>query len=511
LADTARVFFVAFVLAAAVIPDSFSPTEALAYRLTAARRCKATKAPASTNRRTAYQRQVASKRSQLTRERAQLARQQHLLAQAEHHTSARSRLAAQRAKIAIRRLRQKLACLSGAVSGISPDQAAGGSADGASARQPDQESTANGSGVAELPAFPEPLRPPAGESTAPTGAQSAPIIESISPSSNTHVLSIAVSGNHFVNASGRVVTLHGVNVSSSEWQCLYGQAFESPSNEASIAAIVSWHINAVRIPLNEDCWLGINGAPTDIETYHEEIRDYVDRLHAHGIYAILDLHWSAPGTTLSHLGAKFNGYYEMADESHSPAFWESVASYFANDHAVLFDLFNEPFGISWRCWLNGCVAPRGFRTAGMQQLVNAVRSTGATQPIMVGGLEHAGEAGEAWLTNRPKDPANQLAASVHLYGLTSADRLERNMGIVSAQFPVVIGEIGEFNCADNDLEALLPWADAKGISYLAWAWYTGECGAYPALISNYSGTPTNYGIGYREHLMATFPATTPPE
>jgi endoglucanase len=454
---------------------------------------------------------LASERSQLTRESARLARQQRLLSYAEHQTSARSQRAVRRAKTAIRRLRQELTCLSSSVAGTSADQAAGGSADGASGSSsgPDHGSSTSGAVVAELPVPPS---PPTGESTAPVGVPSAPslpIIEPISPSLSIPVLSIAVRGNHLVNASGKVVTLHGVNVSSSEWQCLYGQAFESPSNEASIAAIASWHINAVRIPLNEDCWLGINGAPTDIGTYHEEIRSYVDRLHAHGIYAILDLHWSAPGPTLSHLGANFNGYYEMADESHSPAFWESVASYFANDHAVLFDLFNEPFGISWGCWLNGCVAPRGFQTAGMQQLVDAVRSTGATQPIMVGGLEHAGQAGEEWLTNHPKDPANQLVASVHLYGITSTDRLERNMGIVSAQFPVVIGELGEFNCADNDLEALLPWADAKGISYLAWAWYTGECGAYPALISNYNGTPTNYGIGYRDHLMATFPATTP--
>jgi len=498
-----------------VIPANSSPTQALAYRLTAARGCKATKMPSSRKARSAYLLQVARERSQLTRESARLARQQRLLSHAEHRSSASNRRAVLRAKVAITRLRQELACLSSAVSGASVEQAAGGSAGGGSgsSSQPDHGSTANGAGAAEPPTLSKPSRP-AGESTAPIGppsTPSVPIVEPVSPSLSTHVLSIAVKGNHLVNASGTVVTLHGVNVSSSEWQCLYGQAFESPSNEASIAAIAAWHINAVRIPLNEDCWLGINGAPTDIGTYHEEIRDYVDRLHAHGMYAILDLHWSAPGSTLSHLGANFNGYYEMADESHSPAFWESVASYFANDHAVLFDLFNEPFGISWSCWLNGCVAPRGFQTVGMQQLVNVVRSTGATQPIMVGGLEHAAQAGQEWVANRPKDPDNQLVASVHLYGITSTNRLERNMGIVAAQFPVVIGEIGEFNCADNDLDALLPWADAKGISYLAWAWYTGECGAYPALISNYNGTPTNYGIGYREHLMATFPANTPPE
>jgi hypothetical protein len=319
-------------------------------------------------------------------------------------------------------------------------------------------------------------------------------------------LSIAVSGNHLVDASGQVVTLHGVDISGTEWQCLYGRAFFGPSNNASIAAMADWHINAVRIPLNEDCWLGINGAPTRTEAYHEEIEEYVKRLNAHGMYAILDLHWSAPGTTLSHLGAGFAGYYEMADESHAPAFWASLASYFKSNHAVLFDLFNEPNGISWSCWRNGCTAPRGYQTAGMQQLVDAVRATGATQPVMVGGLEDASELGKGWLENHPTDPAGQLVASVHVYDQGSISHFNANIATVGAQFPVVAGEIGETDCADDTVDIFLPWADSHGVSYLAWAWFVGECASYPSLISSYNGTPTNFGIGYREHLLTTFPA-----
>jgi aryl-phospho-beta-D-glucosidase BglC (GH1 family) len=273
--------------------------------------------------------------------------------------------------------------------------------------------------------------------------------------------------------------------------------------------MTTWHINAVRIPLNEDCWLGINGAPTDVTAYHEEIRDYVNRLHEHGLYAILDLHWSAPGTTLSHLGPGYTEYFEMADEDHTPAFWESMASYFKNDHAVLFDLVNEPFGISWNCWRNGCTAPRGFQTAGMQQLVEVIRATGATQPIMVGGLEKASLAGQEWLNNRPTDPINQLIASVHAYNQAYIGHFNSNIGVVAEQVPVIMGEIGEKDCADEDLNVLLPWAEAHGVSYLAWSWSTGNCATDPSLITNYEGTPTNYGLGYREYLLSHFPAPSP--
>ena len=292
------------------------------------------------------------------------------------------------------------------------------------------------------------------------------------------------------------------------WSCLYGKAFASPINDAALASMIAWHINAVRIPMNEDCWLGINGAPTNIDAYHAEIKNFVERLNALGIYVILDLHWSAPGTILAHPGPGFGSFFEMADADHAPAFWESVASYFKENHAMLFDLFNEPFGISWSCLREGCFAPRGFQAAGMQKLIEAVRNTGATQPVMVAGLRSASLAGNEWLRSQPKDPAGQLVASIHAYDVLG--NYAANIGVVAKQVPVVMSEIGEKDCADKALDNLLPWADSNGVSYLAWAWYTGDCSKGPALISNYSGTPTPYGIGFREHLIHTFPAPSPP-
>ncbi len=53
----------------------------------------------------------------------------------------------------------------------------------------------------------------------------------------------------------------------------------------------------VRIPLNQDCWLNINGVNPQYggENYINAIYDFVVRLNNHGINAILDLHWTAPG------------------------------------------------------------------------------------------------------------------------------------------------------------------------------------------------------------------------
>ena len=49
----------------------------------------------------------------------------------------------------------------------------------------------------------------------------------------------------------------------------------------------------------------------------------------------------------------------------------------------------------------------------MGALVDAIRATGAKQPIMLGGIDYASDL-RAWLANRPADKA--VVASFHNYG-----------------------------------------------------------------------------------------------
>src|ERR1700761_8289795 len=75
-------------------------------------------------------------------------------------------------------------------------------------------------------------------------------------------LSIRVEGNHFVNGEGQTIRLLGVDRTSSEYGCVDGFGYDDGHyDEADAAAIAAWNANAVRVPLNEDCWLGVNGQP----------------------------------------------------------------------------------------------------------------------------------------------------------------------------------------------------------------------------------------------------------
>lgn len=318
---------------------------------------------------------------------------------------------------------------------------------------------------------------------------------------------LGVGGARLIDtATATPVRLAGVNRSGSEYACIQGWGFfDGPVDDTAIAAIAAWGTNVVRVPLNEDCWLGINGAPAGYSgtNYRNAITALVTRLHAHGLAAVLDLHWAAPGT------AKSTGQLLAPDASHASAFWTSVATTFKADRSVAFELFNEPHDISWSCWRYGCTTSAGWAATGMQQLVTAVRNTGATQPLILDGLAWGGDL-SGWVANAPNDPAHALVAGWHIYnfsGCNTSSCWDKTAAPVTTSYPVVLTEVGENDCASGFLDQILPWADAHNVGYLGWAWNAASCGGGPSLISDYSGTPTAFGAGFKKHLAGLATAT----
>jgi hypothetical protein len=321
---------------------------------------------------------------------------------------------------------------------------------------------------------------------------------------------IHAQGNRIVDAWGQPVVLRGVNRAGTEYACIHGWSIgEGPRDQASIDAMLSWHVNVVRIPLNEDCWLAVNGAPPEFSggAYQQAIKDYVNLLNLNGMYAILDLSWSGPGSVPA------TGQVAMPDALHAAAFWSSVASVFKGNDAAIFEIFNEPWPDgdadspeAWRCWRDGgTCAGVPFATAGMQTLVDAVRETGATNLILLGGVSYS-NALSGWLNYRPTDPRNDLAAAWHVYGITrcaSVDCYNATVAPVAAQVPVVATEIGDVSCDRTFLDALMTWLDTHQAGYVAFTWnlWGTSCQDW-SLILDYSGAPTTKGQIYRAHLAA---------
>jgi hypothetical protein len=338
-----------------------------------------------------------------------------------------------------------------------------------------------------------------------------------------------VVGNQIHDHAGAPVVLHGVNRSGSEYRCVQsGGFFEGPADEASVAIFKSWrNVNAVRVPLNESCWLGINGAPARFagESYKLAIQRYVALLHKHDLIPILELHWVGPGTTLA------TRLQPMPDADHALAFWSDVAAWFRDDDAVLFEAFNEPFpdrnrdsDAGWQCWRDGCTAnlsvPSGtpmatYQAAGMQAIVDAIRAAGARHVVLLGGLQYSNALSQ-WLTFKPADPLGNLAAAWHVYNFNacvSAACWDGAPAGVAAMVPLAVTEFGQNDCAGGFVTSLMTWLDAHGGGYLAWSWNAyGACtpasGSNPnsgqpwSLVTSYqSGAPNGgYAQAVHDHI-----------
>jgi len=395
---------------------------------------------------------------------------------------------------------------------------------------------------------------------------------------------IATSGNTFVTTSagtlgykhtvtkGEAVVLRGINVSGSEYSCLgdgtddgsatVWDSSNLPANTSDYQTVVNgmiddWHANVVRIPLNEDCWLGVptSGQPTMIygSNYITPIVNFVNVANASGMVAEVDLHVGA-GPELVDANSNQIDSFPAMDTNYSLQFWEGVAQTFANNPAVIFNLTNEPefagnggtgdnVAEDWSCYVTGsyegtqcntsmcyasnqCEGPNGksntWNVQGVASVVTAIRNTektystnGTTHVIIIAGLDYSNELND-WLTYVPPNLSSMtdIAAGVHIYYDLDCETAScwstQEGGILEANDPVVIDETGEGQngdkCTGKDTSTMVAWAnaptDSQGASepqvgYWFWAFTkTGGC-SEPALLSNNStfAPSTKYKYG----------------
>jgi endoglucanase len=350
---------------------------------------------------------------------------------------------------------------------------------------------------------------------------------------SSKTLAIKVKGNSFVNQNGKTFQMRGVNVSGLESVAIQGWSVSDPwgGMKPVWSALQAWKVNSVRLPLNEASWLGYtcvdgNGVTLDPDpgrNYRATVAQTVSAANAAGLYVILDLHWSAPGTICP------TDQNWMADIDHSIAFWTSIADTFKANPAVIFELYNEPVltdsAAGWNAWLNGgaqtTVRPGGGKTyawtsAGMQQLLDAVRATGATNVVLCGGVSYS-NALTSFPSHIPIDPISQLGAAWHVYsfnvyvdpgpGTSTANML----AAVSANVPLVITEVGDTDGAGASgsfVKKILTFADSTGYSYFGWTWNDWGQSSNDLILDS-SGTPTiGFGTYFKQHLICRATTTT---
>lgn len=318
---------------------------------------------------------------------------------------------------------------------------------------------------------------------------------------------VKVQGNRLVDPDGKEVWLQGVNAGGME---------TIPNGEqetkSTVVAIDEWKANCIRLPINEAHWFGTGVySKNDGGASFRAAVDKIVRLAANrGAYVVIDLH-------------RFR-----APKAEHVAFWKDCAAHYKNHPAVLFDLFNEPHGISWEVWRDGGWVGeqgkhdesaflsaeekrknQGFESVGMQALVDAVRSTGAKNVVIAGGLNWANdltgieseaiERGEKKSYRLTDATGNGIMYAWHTY------HWHKGWGRippVAAKHPIFLGEVGACPhgimnfIPDNQQEDpytfspdMLGFIQKLRINWTAWCFHPK---AAPCMIKSWDYDPTPY-------------------
>jgi hypothetical protein len=253
-------------------------------------------------------------------------------------------------------------------------------------------------------------------------------------------------GIHIETIDGKIVNLHGVNCSCME----FSSDGEGHILKTVDVAIDDWHSNLVRLPLSQDRWFG--KAPDQKDggkAYRDLVKAIVGEVHKKNAYILLDLHWS----DMNEWGKNI-GQHKLPDLN-SIVFWKDFAPRWANDSSVLFDLYNEPHDTTWDQWKNGDTitesnrrdnTSKTYQAVGMQTVLDAIRSTGAKNMVVCGGLDWAYDMSGYLHGYTLSDPTgNGVVYSNHFYTVKreTVDQWVARMEAVDQQIPVIESEFGD--------------------------------------------------------------------
>lgn len=175
----------------------------------------------------------------------------------------------------------------------------------------------------------------------------------------------------------------------------------------------------VRVPVHPGRW---NDDGDYLWRYLDPIVRWAGEEH---LYVIIDWHVIGDVTTAT---SPTDPELYVPDLDTTREFWTAVATHFADTPHVLFEIVNEPAGISADDWRD--VA---------DELTDLIREQGATQPVVVGGTEWARDL--SWLADGGVDDPDVVYAT-HIYPGHARAWWESWFGGVADRYPLLLTEWG---------------------------------------------------------------------
>lgn len=310
---------------------------------------------------------------------------------------------------------------------------------------------------------------------------------------------LKVSGNTLLDSRTRQpVTLRGIVRSGLE----YNREGITAGEIEEIAS--AWGAKIIRLPFNQEWALRVPGY--NPEPYLAALDFVIGNAAACGAYTLLDLQWLNAHTPRGTNADGAINFVPPLPAKDSIELWRQLAARYANEPAVLFDIFNEPhdpavddpvplLGID----ADGCTFPLSSRRVSMAEwqpwarhLIHAVRSENPDAVIFVSGVNWGYD-----LRGFPLPDVDDLVYSTHVYPQKGSN-WDQAFGKLAKVRPVFAAEWGG---GPDDLgwgQRLADYFDARQIGWTAWSWSD-----HPRLVQPSSGplyVPTAFGSFVRQRL-----------
>jgi endoglucanase len=252
--------------------------------------------------------------------------------------------------------------------------------------------------------------PPSSTTTTPPPSTTTPPPSGSTPVGRNGQLHVC--GTHLCNAANAVVQLRGMSTHGIQW-------FSSCYNDRSFDALAKdWKADLVRIAM----YVQEQGYETNPSAFTAQVNKYVDMAEARGLYAIIDFHTLTPGDPNYNL-------------DRAKTFFASVAQRNSAKKNVIYEIANEPNGVSWQA----------IKTYA-DQVIPVIRAADPDAVVIVGtrgwsSLGVSNGADENEIVSNPVNATN-IMYTFHFYAASHGDNYRTVLARAAGKLPLFVTEYG---------------------------------------------------------------------
>ncbi|MEU2062402.1 cellulase family glycosylhydrolase [Streptomyces sp. NPDC013455] len=255
-----------------------------------------------------------------------------------------------------------------------------------------------------------------------------------------------VCGVNLCNQYNRPIQLRGMSTHGIQW-------FSKCYNNASLDALAKdWKSDLLRIAM----YVQESGYETDPAGFTSRVNSYVDMAEARGMYALIDFHTLTPGDPNYNL-------------DRAKTFFASVAARNAGKKNVIYEIANEPNGVSWTAIKNYA-----------EQVIPVIRAADPDAVVIVGtrgwsSLGVSDGSNETEVVNNPVNATNIMYA-FHFYAASHKDNYRATVSRAATKLPLFVTEFGTVSATGGgamDRASTTAWLDLLDqlkISYANWTY-----------------------------------------